>query len=281
VGILVLRSGADAHQAGTAFIDILGGGDELGADVEQALGLDHFGQHLRGTHVRLFEHAGLQPGFGVGGQHAPAFHAEQPVEALFDPAAAPGDQLDRLDALRRRAGGGGIGDQHRPVLADRHLAARRHADRPAFAQHRAPFAVDQQARGGEREVAAPGIGFLALVALHREQALPRQRDVERSPGLVDRAFAHIRAVHRRIGHRPRFQARADQRHRGELHGFGAKAGGLGIGHVARDHAFARHGGRHARHRGPDQAVHGRQLRRLMIVCESWVAVSIALALAWK
>ena len=43
--------------------------------------------------------------------------------------------------------------------------------------------------------------------------------------------------------------------------------------------------RHAGQRGEDQAVHSvsccDQVRRLMTVCEIWVAVSIALAFAWK
>ena len=65
---------------------------------------------------------------------------------------------------------------------------------------------------------------------------------------------------------------------------GLEADGLRIGHVAGDHALAQHRGAHAGYGGIDQAVHHSapdQVRRLMTVWLICVAVSMALALAWK
>ncbi|KAG5718283.1 hypothetical protein E4T56_gene14954, partial [Termitomyces sp. T112] len=186
-GVLSIQTGAggEAQQRRAGLIDIFGCADQFGADVEQALGLNHLGQHFGRIDVGLFQTARNEPGIVIAGQHAAAHHAKQPVHPLGDGGTRRAGQLDPVDRLGRQIGIFLIDHQDHAVLADGDLGIQRQGDRAAIADHRPSIAILQDTRGRDGEIPAPRIGFRAIGGLHRHHPVALQRDVEFASGLGD------------------------------------------------------------------------------------------------
>ena len=204
----------------------------------------------------MFQCARHDPRVVIDRQDAIVGDVEQAVCTFCHLTAGGTDQfqLAKLLRLGRITSDGHKGN--RAIRSDIDALGRRQGYRTTFAQNRESVPGKHGAGRTNLQVAAPGVGFLAISRLHRQHYVAFKSDVERAIGLCDRSPVHVRLHIPLDRHRPAVVSGTVQILGLCRDHVGLEADGLGIGHIVGNGGLPVHQRFHRVDGGICELVHG-------------------------